>query len=396
MTSLAPTALLYHRDPLLLSFDAKVVGHAQHLGKDSVVLDETAFYPEAGGQLADRGALAGLLVLDVQVDDVGVVHHFVDGARPAVGTSVSGAVDAARRRQHMAQHTAQHMLSKALIDAASAETVSARLGETSCTIDADVPVLSDKQLARAEEAVNRVVDEDRGVRAFFPTPQELDALPLRRKPKVSENIRVVEVAGYDWSPCGGTHCTHTSQIGVVRVTGVEKYKGMMRVFFQAGPRARDDVFARARTLEEIARGASTAPDEVPAMIEKLRAELKGAREERGRLQSIVAQAVAKDLARDASGAPRTRVVDVIDGDADLLRSVALAVSAAGADALLACNTSDGVHVLCIRGAAGSTLDCGAIVKKAAQETGGRGGGKPERAEGRLPAGTDWRALVARL
>ena len=116
------TTLLYHRDPLLLSFTASVRAHAQHLGKDSVVLDETAFYPEAGGQLADRGVLAGLLVLDVQVDDAGVVHHFVDGAAPSVGSAVTGAVDSARRRQHMAQHTAQHMLSKALIDAASAET----------------------------------------------------------------------------------------------------------------------------------------------------------------------------------------------------------------------------------------------------------------------------------
>jgi alanyl-tRNA synthetase len=384
------TTLLYHRDPLLLGFDAEVAAHGTHLGKDSVVLNETAFYPEAGGQMADRGVLAGLVVLDVQVDDAGVVHHFVDGVRPALGTRVSGSVDRARRKQHMALHTAQHMLSRALIEEAKAETVSARLGESVCTVDVDVPALSEQALARAEALTNGIVDDDRAIRAFFPSADELRALPLRRQPKVSENIRVVDVDGFDVSPCGGTHCTRTAQVGLVRVVGVEKYKGMTRVLFQAGARARDEVFTRARTLEEIAKAASSSPDDVPSVLDKLRADLKGARDEKSRLAGVLAERIAAELAHKG-----TRVVDVIDGDADMLRGVALALAGRGVDALLAAVTSEGVHVLCVR-ANGSAFDCGALVKKAAQETGGRGGGKPERAEGRLPVGTDWRALAARL
>src|SRR5271167_4864546 len=107
-----PTELLCHQDPWLLAFDARVVAHAAWEGAPSVVLDRTAFYPEAGGQMADRGQLAGHRIADVQVDDGGLVHHVLeDGARgalPAIGDSVAGAVDRDRRRVHMALHTGQH------------------------------------------------------------------------------------------------------------------------------------------------------------------------------------------------------------------------------------------------------------------------------------------------
>src|SRR4051812_44429584 len=216
-----PTTLLYHRDPLLLSFDAKVAG----VSGDVVILEETAFYPEAGGQMADRGVLAGRKIVDVQVDDAGVVQHKLEaGAAVSVGDIVHGDVDKARRKQFMALHTAQHMLSRALIDEAGAETVSARLGESVCTVDVDAPMVSDAKLAKAEALTNSVVDDDLPIRSWFPSADELRALPLRRQPKVSENVRVVEVKGFDVSPCGGTHCVTTAQIGLVRVTGVEKYK----------------------------------------------------------------------------------------------------------------------------------------------------------------------------
>ena len=229
-----PTALLYHADSTQLSFEATVVGHAP----GAVILDRTAFYAEGGGQLADHGTLAGLPVTDVQIDDAGVVRHLVVGELPAVGASVSGQIDRARRRQYSALHTAQHMLSRALIEVAHAETVSARLGESSCTVDLDVPSLGEAEVARAEALVNALVEDDVSIRAWFPEASELASLPLRRRPKVSENVRVVAIGDFDVSPCGGTHCTQSAQVGLLEVTGMERYKGMMRVSFAAGRRAR--------------------------------------------------------------------------------------------------------------------------------------------------------------
>lgn len=386
------TTLLHHHDSLLLAFDATVAEHGRFSDKPSVVLDATAFYAEAGGQMADRGVLDGRPVLDVQVDELGRVHHMLDApaeALPAVGARVHGAVEAQRRRQFMALHSAQHMLSRAVLDEAGAETVSSRLGESVCTIDLDVPALAEAKLARAEDTVNAVIDADVAVRAFFPSPEDLRALPLRRQPKVAENVRVIDVQGFDVSPCGGTHVTHTAQVGLVRVTGVERYKGMVRVSFQAGPRARTEVFARARALEAMARELSAQPADVPDALAKLRDQLKLQRDERAALVERYAALLASSLT-----ASDGRVVASLElGGVELLRALAPLLLARGLDALLAAPGPEGVQVLLARAPA-SSLDCGALLKALAAATGGRGGGKPDRAEGRLPVGAAFVELVS--
>ncbi|HVY46215.1 MAG TPA: alanyl-tRNA editing protein, partial [Minicystis sp.] len=298
---MTPTTRLYFDDPLLLSFTARVTAHGTFGGAATVVLDRTAFYPEAGGQMADRGELGGLPIVDVQVDDAGVVHHRVDGALPPVGGEVAGSVDRARRRVHMALHTGQHMLSRALEDVARAATVSSRLGETACTIDVDVAALDERRVAEAEALVNAVVDDDVLVRAFFPDPAELASLPLRRTPKVTDNVRVVAIGDFDVSPCGGTHCLRTAQVGFVRVVGVERYKGKARVTFSAGRRARDAVVAEAAVLRGLGKQFTCGPDDVPLAVEKLRRELEGARHALGRARGKAADAIAEELSARARG-----------------------------------------------------------------------------------------------
>src|SRR5262249_6482366 len=127
----AETPRMYYDDPRTLEFTARVVAHAAWNGAPSLILDRTAFYPESGGQMADRGTIApgGVPVVDVQVDDDGVVYHVIAGELPPVGAELAGSVDPARRRLHMSLHTGQHMLSRALADVARGETVSSRLGE---------------------------------------------------------------------------------------------------------------------------------------------------------------------------------------------------------------------------------------------------------------------------
>jgi alanyl-tRNA synthetase len=389
------TARLYHHDPLLLAFDARVLAHAAWSGAPSVILERTAFYPEAGGQMADRGELAGLRVLDVQVDDAGLVHHVLDGPLPAVDASVHGAVDRARRRVHMSLHTAQHMLSRALCDLAAADTVSARLGETTCTIDLDREAVDERRIAEAEDLVNALIDDDLPVRAFFPTPAELAALPLRRAPKVTENIRVVAVGDFDFTPCGGTHCTRSAQVGPVHVSGLERYKGKVRVSFSAGKRARAELWQHAGVLRDLGKAFTCGPLDVPGGVAKLERELTEAREALGHARGKLADAVGVELA--AQAAATGRVVAVLeDAGVDLLRALGTRLTAQpGVVVLLAGRGPDGLSVLIARGA-GSTFDCGAFLKRAAAQAGGRGGGRPERAEGRLPATADWAALVAAL
>jgi alanyl-tRNA synthetase len=365
------THRLYHDDAYLRRFDAEVVAITTHKSRPAVVLDRTAFYPEAGGQLGDRGRLGELAVVDTQETDDGTIVHLVEGEPPAVGSRITGELDWLRRRQHMAQHTAQHLLSGALLDRAQAATASARLGETSLTIDVTRDRIPEAELAAAEDLANDVVDDDVEVRAWFPDPEELAALKLRRDPKVAVDIRVVAIGEFDRSPCGGT----------------ERYKGMTRVTFTTARRGRAELFARDQVLRGLAGQFSCGPAEVPAAIDKLRREAEAAGGQITQLRSRLATAIIAQLPGDGPA------IAAVPGDAELLRSVAARLATAGRDAILCAPDDAGATVVMIR-AAGSSLDCGALWKRLAAKHGGRGGGRADRADGRLTtAVTDWPAMV---
>lgn len=395
--AMSPTERLYYDDSLLLEFNARVAALGELAGRRSVVLDRTAFYPESGGQMADRGQLGETRIVDVQVDDDGIIHHLIDGDLPAPGSSVHCSIDRARRRVHMALHTGQHMLSRALLDVARAETVSSRLGETSCTIDVDAAQVQERTLSRVEDLVNSVIDDNVNVRAWFPEAGELQSLELRRTPKVEDHIRVVRIGDFNVTPCGGTHCTGSAQVGLLRITGVERYKGGTRLSFAAGRRAREQLGGESEVLRGLGRDFTCAPSDVPAAVEKLRRQLGEARESLGLVRARLAEQTATELVARAEQSGNRRFVAQLEGaPAELLRAVgARLVALPDAVALLAGGTSEGTAVVAVRGSE-SDFDCGGFVKRAARSSGGRGGGRPERAEGRLPPGIDWAELVESL
>jgi alanyl-tRNA synthetase len=383
------TEKLYWADSFATSFEAGTAAVSRFGERASIVLDRTLFYPEAGGQLADVGSLTvgarTFAIDDVQIDDAGTIHHLAKDLAPGeeLTGAIHGVIDRDRRRDQTTQHTAQHCLSRALVDVARAETVSARLGASACTIDVSSARLDDRELLRAEDLVNAVVTDDVPVRQLFPTPDELARLPLRRPPKVSTNVRVIEVEGFDLSPCGGTHCTRSGQIGVVRVAGVEKYKGGHRVTFHAGKRALDDARAKERVLSELAREFTCGVLDVPSAVAKLRADLKARLDALSAVRGELVELVAAELLRahppDASGTTRVVVLREKD-DVGALRTLAGRLSSRP-DVVAVCLGGEAVVVQ--RGA-GTSFDCGAWLKGIAAKHGGRGGGRPERAEGKLP------------
>lgn len=391
----AATDLLYHTDSLLLAFEAQVVGHGAWENRPSVILDRTAFYPESGGQMADRGSLAGASVKDVQIDAANVVHHVLEGELPALGARVRGTIEPARRRVHMALHTGQHILSRAFVEVAGADTISSRLGETECTIDVTVAEVSEQKLARIEDLANEIVDADLIVQSFFPDEEYLSRLVLRRIPKVSENVRIVAVGDFDLTPCGGTHCQRSAQVGLLKVTGIERYKRGTRVRFSAGARARQELGAQANLLKLLSREFSCNAHELLTAVGKLRRELGEARSELSALRLEQAERVAERALAEAEQSGGERVVLVLPGaKLELLRAIASRITGLpGRVAFLAAPSADGCSVLVARSEQ-SSFDCGAFLKRAAQQTGGRGGGRADRAEGRLPADTDWPGLVA--
>ena len=383
----------YWDDPFLSTFEDRVIAASVYEGKPSLVLGETIFYPEGGGQLGDVGEIRidtnTVRVVDTQIDDAGVIHHVLEEAVTAIeGASATCAIDVARRRDHMAQHSAQHMLSRALLDEAKAPTVSARLGRASCTLDVDRSAIDDAALHRAEDLVNDVIRSDVAVRSIFPTADELAKMDLRRAPKVSAGIRIIDVEGFDLTPCGGTHVTRTGQIGVMRIAQLERYKGKLRVSFHAAARALADSRAKEKALSDLATKFTCGMLDVGGAVTKLQNDLKlrtdSLASARGELFELLAQKILHETPPAASGTTIVRVARD-DGDVAVLRSFAGRLANARGDVVAICSAPDGDGTLVVvqRGAT-STFDCGAWLKALAAKTGGRGGGRPERAEGRVP------------
>lgn len=403
-----PSEKLYWNDAFAPSFETNGAAIAAIGGKASIVLPRTTFYPEGGGQLGDSGRLTIgttlVTVTDTQVDENGAIHHVVEGDLPpdvASDVVVHGTIDLGRRRDHMVQHTAQHALSRALADAARVATVSARLGASACTIDVDRPSLSDADLHRAEDLVNGIVMNDVAVRTSFPSPEELAKLDLRKQPnaeKSAAGVRVVTIEGFDVTPCGGTHCSSTGQIGQVRIAKTEKYKGMLRITFHAGVRALADARATQAILGALAAGLTCGRDDVGTAIAKLRAEGKSARERLEAARKELAELVAKSLLELLPEAPGPHVVHVARPKDDLagLRALAGELTKDARIAALVGGQDDGTGevVLVVARGKDAKLDCGAFVQAQSRARGGRGGGRPERAEGRFPRGTSIDVLAA--
>ncbi len=396
------TKKAYWNDPFATALETRGAEASTWEGKPSLVLSETIFYPEGGGQLGDVGTLRvgdeAVSVLDTQIDDAGAIHHVLERAvATSVDAPVAASIDVSRRRDAMAHHTAQHMLSRALLDEARAATASARIGLGTCTLDVERESIPDAELHRAEDRVNDAIRGDLAIRALFPTAEELGRLDLRRAPKVSAGVRIIDIEGFDLTPCGGTHCTRTGQIGVVRVAHVERYKGKLRVGFHAATRALADARAKEAVLGALAKKLTCGVLDVGAAVGKVQSDLKERTDAlaaaRGELFELLAKSVLAEHPPDASG---TTLVHVArrDGDVPSLRTLAGRLAGARGDVFAVCTADDGDgRLVVVQRGASTTVDCGAWLKALAAKTGGRGGGRPERAEGRLPNDAATEALL---
>jgi alanyl-tRNA synthetase len=377
------TDRIYYTDPYATDFDATVLSVEPLPGdgpkRTGVRLDRTAFYPTSGGQPFDVGTLGGAAVIDVLDQDDGSIVHVVEG-EVAAG-AVHGRIDWGRRFDHMQQHTGQHVLSAAFDRLLHVRTESFHLGAASSTIDLAREV-SPADIAQAESAANRVVWEDRPVTIRFVEAAEAASLGLR-KPSAREGLlRIIDVQDFDVSACGGTHVARTGAIGIISVSAWERFRGGTRVEFVCGGRAlqafrglRDSMSAGIRLL-------SVLPSELPAGIERLQTEARESRRQLKALQLRLADHEAAALADAAEPLGSARVViQSLEGwDANGLKAIAGAIAArAGHTAVLF--SAPAPAAIVIARAADVRLDSAAILKQLTALFGGKGGGKPELAQG---------------
>ncbi len=373
------TERLYYQDSYLREFDANVVEQTTHDGKAAVVLDRTAFYPTSGGQPFDIGSLSGAQVLDVVDADDGRILHVVD--RPPDGRRVTGTIDWARRFDHMQQHTGQHVLSAAFDRLLKTRTESFHLGAGYSTIDL-ARELSAAEIAGGEDAANRVVWEDRPVAIRFAAPDEIAALPLRKEPRREGALRLIDVQDFDLSACGGTHVGRTGAIGMIAVAATERFRGGSRITFLCGGRALTGYRSLRDAVAGSVRALSVLPADLPGAIERLQADGRELRKQTRDFQSKLAVQEADALA-DAAAMIRglTVVAAALPGwDAAGLKAIASRIAERPGHLAILVSEPPPAAVVVAR-AADLAIDAAALLRQLVERHGGKGGGRPELAQG---------------
>ena len=262
------TKLSYFDDPNCLEFQAEVINVIRSKdGSIAVLLSQTFFYPTGGGQGNDEGWIGDARVIDVVKQENGKVFHFLDreiskGVYPA-------RIDKDRRINNMQSHTAQHILSQIFQLEYGLKTLSSNISYVHpSTIDLNTLSISDSELETVEDGANKVVIKNLMVKSYFISDKEISTIPFRRPPKVSGDIRVVEIEGYDYSACGGTHCERTGSVGLIKILKTEIKNKKLRIHFVAGSLAAEFFQETYGKTKKIANLLETGLDQVDLAVRK--------------------------------------------------------------------------------------------------------------------------------
>src|SRR5258708_11338880 len=252
------TEHLYYHDSFLDAFDAEVRDLHPGTAKDlrpALILDRTAFYPTSGGQPFDTGwiipdatvpnaELQKLRVSEVAEREDGQIVHYLEPGVAEIkltlqkGSRVRGLIDPARRRDHMQQHSGEDILSAAFVRLFNMSTVSFHMGDESCSIDLDTPLLTKEQVESAERLSNEIVQENRPVEVRYVTQDEAATLGLRKLPPAErDQLRLIDIRDFDLTACGGTHVRATGQVGCILLRKTERARQGGRVEFGCAHRA---------------------------------------------------------------------------------------------------------------------------------------------------------------
>jgi alanyl-tRNA synthetase len=273
--------LLYIENPEILEFEANILNvQEKQTGLYTVILDRSYFYPTGGGQEHDTGFLNEAKVIDVIKDEnhSPALIHIVD--RLLIPGPVTARIDVERRFRHMQHHTAQHLLTQCILQRLNLETVAANInGYSPTSLDLPVKAILQDQIQDVERLANQVIFENRPVQSYFSSQADLEKLPLRKQPPLVETIRIVEISGFDWTPCAGTHCASTGQIGLLKITRTEHLRDHLRVYFVAGLQAYDLLTSTYEIVTSLCSQFSLHPKDLATMVTTQAAQLKQTQKE---------------------------------------------------------------------------------------------------------------------
>jgi len=387
------TQRLFYADPYGVHFEARVTERLTLEGQPAVVLDRTLFYPAAGGQPSDRGALAGVPVTDVieREGDKGILHVLAHPLPEGV-VEVEGEIDWERRFDHMQQHTGQHVLSAAFERVLGAETIGFHLGSDVVTIDVDVAGLGWDQVAPVVKSANEVVWNDHPVRVDTLESSEAETLSVRRPTSIEGPIRIVTIGdkvrdgAFDVNPCGGTHVSRTGEIGLIKITRLDHRGDETRVEFLCGKRAFDDYQTKDTILNQLSSRLTVGYWELDAAVERLEEQAKGLYKDLQDAQDRLVTLEAERLAQEATSVGPVRIVwRVLEGrEPQQLRALAQTLARDLGVVAWLFSLNERTQI-CFARPDGVDLDMNAFLQEACAQLDGKGGGRPSVAQGSAPS-----------
>lgn len=368
------TKELYYDNPFLRRFAAVVTSCEEAKGGWAVTLDQTAFYPEGGGQPYDTGTLGGAQVWEVREKD-GVIVHLCD-APLAAGAAVEGAIDWARRFDHMQQHSGEHICSGLICARFHCDNVGFHMGADAVTIDfnADIPW---EALLEIEAEANRYIYEDHPIDIRLCRGAALDAIDYRSKKPLAGDVRIVSFPGADCCACCGTHVASSGQVGLVKFLSVQKFRAGVRIELLCGGRALRYLSACWEQDVRVAQALSVKPAASFAAVERLLGELSALKLRCARLEEA---AFAQIAAQYEGKGDVLLFEDEMNGDSVRRLCDAVANACGGRCAVFA--GAGNTWKYAISQADG---DLRALTKALNAALCGRGGGKPNFVQGSVNA-----------
>ncbi len=373
------TERLYNDDPYLTEFRAEVIETLPYGDKYGIVLDRTAFYPVGGGQPWDTGYLNDEKVSEV-IEKDGKLLHIVDNK--LLSAEVKGSVNWARRFDFMQQHTGQHILSACFEKLLNGSTDSFHMGKDIVSIEINIDSFSIDDAERIENMANDIIYYNLPVITRVVNGEELNSLPLRKMPKVTENIRIVEVKEIDYSPCGGTHVRTTGEVGMIKIKSWEKCKGGIRFTFVCGNRALKDYGMYNSIIRTLSEKLSVRDSEIIEAIDKLLLDLRNTEKQLSASTQELMRVEAENIIRECPVVSGIRLISKVFDNRSINDVKLLAqylTKAPGTVALLACK-NENAQVIFSR-SEDVNMDMNTLFKAVLPIIDGKGGGNSKTAQG---------------
>ncbi len=371
---------LFYENPALARVETVVVESGEEGGRPWVRLRETILYPEGGGQPADRGAIAGVRVIDVQSREDSVLHFL---ERPLPPGPVEVALDWDTRFDRSQQHTAQHLLSAILADRHDMPTTAFHLGDSYTAIEVAGPVPPVERLREVEEEVNAAIRLDLAVRTRWVEPEQLGTLPVRTRglPEGhSGPVRLVEIGALDLNTCGGTHVSRLCEIQLVHLVDAAAARGGARIRFVAGGRVQSEL-RRAEQLEsELKARIGTAPEEFARVLDGWEADRKRLERRVRDLERDLAERIAEEV----SAQPTRLLARFVPGATpDSLRRLASSIVARRPEAVVVlAGGEEGTPCFLVQSGPSGPEDVSTLGRRVRDLLGAKGGGSGRTYQGR--------------